>query len=204
MKKLLLLAALSISAVSYSQEKTAPKKKSMTETNYPVPNDTTAKQTFFSGNLFQTFFVMTHRDQSIVRLGSSGLDVIGDSLTAIKMLLKFWMLDKAQDQQQRDAVEEMFGLFDSKGNIADTVKYRAAFAKYIHGLVTSKNKVYINDSKDGQFYYTVTGDNGEVLVTSETQKQKQSIEKGIAALAEAMKDFEIIDRTKPKSKNPKK
>ncbi len=43
-------------------------------------------------------------------------------------------------------------------------------------------KASIHQSEDGQFYYTVTSQNGNVLVTSETMTQKHNATSGIWAL----------------------
>lgn len=43
-------------------------------------------------------------------------------------------------------------------------------------------KATIHKSENGQFYYTITSQNGEVLVTSETFTQKHNAESGIWAL----------------------
>jgi len=42
-------------------------------------------------------------------------------------------------------------------------------------------KYKIHSSKDGQFYYTLVGGNGEVMNTSETYHTKQACRKGIRA-----------------------
>ena len=52
-------------------------------------------------------------------------------------------------------------------------------------------KYKIKKSKDNQYYFTVVADNGRVLVTSETYKQKQSAEKAIEAIKKGAKSAKI-------------
>ena len=54
----------------------------------------------------------------------------------------------------------------------------------------------IHKSADGQFYFTITAKNGQVLVTSETYKQHASAMKGINAVKKVTKTFIIKDLSK--------
>lgn len=47
-------------------------------------------------------------------------------------------------------------------------------------------KFTIHPSQDGQFYFTLTAENGQVLVTSETYTQKHNCIEGIAAVCTAV------------------
>ncbi len=64
---------------------------------------------------------------------------------------------------------------------------------------------HIHKSQDGQFYFTLTGWNGQVLVTSETYKQKYGAKKGIerviALSSVATKHRQIMDHTTKTGRN---
>lgn len=47
--------------------------------------------------------------------------------------------------------------------------------------------IHLEQSKDGQYFFTVTAANGKVLVTSETYKTKQGRDKGVKALVKIIK-----------------
>lgn len=58
--------------------------------------------------------------------------------------------------------------------------------------------IYINKSKDNQFYATVTSEsNGEILSTSETETQKHNIWKNIFSQAHAFRGgkYFVTDRS---------
>ena len=64
--------------------------------------------------------------------------------------------------------------------------------------------IKIDNSADGQWYYTVTAKNNEPVVTSETYASKQMCKKGIHALTEAIllslsDKVRITDHTKNKA-----
>jgi uncharacterized protein YegP (UPF0339 family) len=52
-------------------------------------------------------------------------------------------------------------------------------------------KYVIKKSSDGQYYYTVTGSNGEVMLTSETMTAKHNCVKAIQAIREGAKEADI-------------
>ena len=52
-------------------------------------------------------------------------------------------------------------------------------------------KYVIKKSEDGQYYYTVTGANGEVMLTSETMTAKHNCVKAIERLREEASEADI-------------
>lgn len=52
-------------------------------------------------------------------------------------------------------------------------------------------KYVIKKSVDGQYYYTVTGANGEVMLTSETMTAKHNCVKAIQKLREEAREADI-------------
>lgn len=63
--------------------------------------------------------------------------------------------------------------------------------------------ISIHDSKDNQFYFTLCGSNGKVIMTSETYKTKRNRNKGIVAFIKAatitIKELSVLeDIIKPK------
>lgn len=54
-------------------------------------------------------------------------------------------------------------------------------------------KYVIKKSEDGQYYYTVTGANGEVMLTSETMTAKHNCIKAIERLREEAHSADIDD-----------
>lgn len=52
-------------------------------------------------------------------------------------------------------------------------------------------KYVIKKSADGQYYYTVTGANGEVMLTSETMTAKHNCVKAIQKLREEAREADI-------------
>jgi uncharacterized protein YegP (UPF0339 family) len=58
--------------------------------------------------------------------------------------------------------------------------------------------IKIHWSKDKQFYFTLSGRNGKVIVTSETYKRRRNCVFGIAAMIRALKtkpEVKVIDLT---------
>jgi uncharacterized protein YegP (UPF0339 family) len=55
-----------------------------------------------------------------------------------------------------------------------------------------KDRFVINRSKDGQFYFILRADNGQVLVTSETYTTKESAQNGIRAVKEVASSAPIV------------
>tara|TARA_R110000772_G_scaffold5341_2_gene19155 strand:+ start:2048 stop:2239 length:192 start_codon:yes stop_codon:yes gene_type:complete len=59
----------------------------------------------------------------------------------------------------------------------------------------SQGKVVIENSKNGQQYFNIVAENGQILATSETYSSKQGLENGIEAVKELFQsDFEIIEK----------
>jgi len=56
-------------------------------------------------------------------------------------------------------------------------------------------KFEINDSDDGQYYFNLKANNGEVVATSEMYTTKQSCSDGINSVKQITIDTEVIDNT---------
>ena len=56
-------------------------------------------------------------------------------------------------------------------------------------------KFDINDSDDGQYYFNLKANNGEVVATSEMYTTKQSCSDGINSVKQITIDTEVIDNT---------
>lgn len=57
--------------------------------------------------------------------------------------------------------------------------------------------IHIRKSKDRQFYFTVNGKNGRVILTSETYTRKMNCKLGIAAIFKLFgRTIKITDHTK--------
>jgi len=56
-------------------------------------------------------------------------------------------------------------------------------------------KFEINDSDDGQYYFNLKANNGEVVATSEMYTTKQSCRDGINSVKQITIDTEVIDNT---------
>ena len=54
----------------------------------------------------------------------------------------------------------------------------------------------IEESKDGQFYFTLSAGNGELLSTGETVKSKQSVFKAIRSMRWNAFWGKVVDNTK--------
>jgi len=59
--------------------------------------------------------------------------------------------------------------------------------------MAKKRKAIIAKSVNGQYWYTLRGDNGEILMTSELIKSKANVKK---VLGKYFPDFPIKDKTK--------
>jgi len=61
--------------------------------------------------------------------------------------------------------------------------------------------IKLHTSTDNQYYFTVCGKNGKVILTSETYKTKQGREKGIKSLERVMAQYwSVKDGIKIKTK----
>ena len=56
-------------------------------------------------------------------------------------------------------------------------------------------KFTIYKSEDGQYYYVVTSRNGQIMLTSETMKRKQSVTNAIKRIMEMAADSDVDDRS---------
>lgn len=57
----------------------------------------------------------------------------------------------------------------------------------------NKSLYAVRKSSDGQFYFYLRGANGQILVTSETYKAKQSALDGIAAVKRVAANAPVVD-----------
>lgn len=62
----------------------------------------------------------------------------------------------------------------------------------------NKAKYVIENSKDGQFYFTLRAKNGKTILTSEMYKTKQGAEVGIASVQVNASCENIVDKTSKK------
>tara|TARA_R110000772_G_scaffold2410_4_gene8564 strand:- start:42607 stop:42801 length:195 start_codon:yes stop_codon:yes gene_type:complete len=59
----------------------------------------------------------------------------------------------------------------------------------------SQGKIVIKTSKNGEEYFNVVAENGQVLVTSETYKSRQGLDNGIKAVTELFQsNFKIEEK----------
>ena len=57
----------------------------------------------------------------------------------------------------------------------------------------SQGKVVVKESKNGQIYFNIVAENGQVLATSETYTSTQGLNKGIEAVKDLFNsEFDII------------
>jgi uncharacterized protein len=56
-------------------------------------------------------------------------------------------------------------------------------------------KFVVHRSKDGRFYWTVVGGNGEVMAQSQTMSAKASCLSSIESIRKNAADAEVVDKT---------
>jgi uncharacterized protein YegP (UPF0339 family) len=62
-------------------------------------------------------------------------------------------------------------------------------------MLKNQGKVVINTAKNGQQYFNVVAENGQILATSETYVNKSGLNNGIKAIKELFQsDFKIEEK----------